>query len=267
METMRSKCAQTTRNLLPTLLSANGVVAAGAVVDMGRKGKSRPLSRPKKKKYRGNHSNQFESALLKSRLSTQSEDGRAVQGEGTAPVGDKGVSASRSKLRDLPPFDHSLGLSDSDVSSDDDRDSDDCSEDSSDENELEGYRLVDSSLISSACCCSECGGVLSLTESKKSGLASELSLICCSCGNVSSTMTSKRCERFLEVNRRAVFAARVVGHGREGLVKFCGLMNMPPPLAKASFYDHQKALTEASFFFFFFFFFLPVYIYFTRMAR
>ena len=128
-------------------------------------------------------------------LSTQSEDGRAVQGQGTAPVGDKGVSASRSKLRDLPPFDHSLGLSDSDVSSDDDRDSDDCSEDSSDENELEGYRLVDveclSSLISSACCCSECGGVLSLKESKKSGLASELSLICCSCGNVSSTMTSK----------------------------------------------------------------------------
>ena len=214
---------------------------------MGRKGKSRPLSRPKKKKYCGN---QFESALPKSRLSTQSEDGRAVQGEGTAPVGDKGVSASRSKLRDLPPFDNSLGLSDSDVSSDDDRDSDDCSEDSSDENELEGYCLVDveclSSLISSACCCSECGGVLSLTESKKSGLASELSLICCSCGNVSSTMTSKRCGRFLEVNRRAVFAARVVGHGREGLVKFCGLMNMPPPLAKASFYDHQKALTEAS---------------------
>ena len=46
--------------------------------------------------------------------------------------------------------------------------------------------------------------------------------------------------------RRAVFAGRAVGLAREGLMKFCALMDMPPPLSTPTYQAHQHALLVAA---------------------
>ena len=75
------------------------------------------------------------------------------------------------------------------------------------------------------------------------GLASELGLECSHCGARESQVMSERRGQALDVNRRAVLASRVVGFGREGLTKFCGLMNMPvPALSKDAFQNNQRAV-------------------------
>ena len=50
----------------------------------------------------------------------------------------------------------------------------------------------------------------------------------------------------LEVNRRVVLAARNIGVGHQGLVKFCAVMNMLPPMNENSFQDHIKAVRIAN---------------------
>ena len=40
----------------------------------------------------------------------------------------------------------------------------------------------------------------------------------------------------MEVNVRSVYAMRRCGVGHQGLQKFCGIMNMPPPVARKHFY-------------------------------
>ena len=39
----------------------------------------------------------------------------------------------------------------------------------------------------------------------------------------------------MEVNIRSVYAMRKCGVGHTGLQKFCGVMNMPPPVAQKSY--------------------------------
>ena len=43
-----------------------------------------------------------------------------------------------------------------------------------------------------------------------------------------------------------MLAARSIGKGHRGLRKFCGIMNLPPPISKSAFQRHQKALYVAS---------------------
>ena len=57
---------------------------------------------------------------------------------------------------------------------------------------------------------------------------------------------SNKIGRYFEVNRRAVFAGRAVGLAREGLMKFCALMDMPPPLSTPTYQAHQHALLVAA---------------------
>ena len=57
---------------------------------------------------------------------------------------------------------------------------------------------------------------------------------------------SERQGRFMVVNRRAVFAARAIGLGREALVKQWALMAMPPPLSSTSFQQYQNKLLTAA---------------------
>lgn len=49
-----------------------------------------------------------------------------------------------------------------------------------------------------------------------------------------------------EVNRRVVLATRNTGVGHQGLVKFCCVMNMLPPMHENSFQDHLKAVKNAA---------------------
>ena len=49
-----------------------------------------------------------------------------------------------------------------------------------------------------------------------------------------------------EVNRRVVLATRNIGVGHQGLVKFCCVVNMLPPMHENSFQDHLKAVENAA---------------------
>ena len=49
-----------------------------------------------------------------------------------------------------------------------------------------------------------------------------------------------------QVNGRVVLATRNIGVGHQGLVKFCGVMNMLPPMQENLFQDHLKAVKNVA---------------------
>ena len=49
----------------------------------------------------------------------------------------------------------------------------------------------------------------------------------------------------MEVNVRSVYAMRRCGVGHQGLQKFCGIMNMPPPVARKNYDDISSKFGEA----------------------
>ena len=60
--------------------------------------------------------------------------------------------------------------------------------------------------------------------------------------------TSSKIEKgkAFEVNRRVVLAARNIGVGHHGLVKFSAVMNMMTPMHENSYRDHVKAICNAA---------------------
>ena len=113
-----------------------------------------------------------------------------------------------------------------------------------------GFKLQDASLlkecISSAAICSTCRdpkSKLQLFQNNKlrEGLAEHLYLECSICEAQTPLLTSKRLGGrgggAQEVNRRAVLAAPQLGHA--GLTQFCAGMNLPPPVTKKAYNDHQ----------------------------
>jgi len=57
---------------------------------------------------------------------------------------------------------------------------------------------------------------------------------------------AKKEKRFYDVNIRSVLAMTRIGRGHSGLRKFCGVMNLPPPIGERAFIKHQKAATLAA---------------------
>ena len=112
---------------------------------------------------------------------------------------------------------------------------------------LQGFRLVDMSLLSGLIgllSCFECDKKKSLyieeDDAKRKGLASYLEVKCTNdnCSFSYSRYMSKGVktnEQLMEVNARSVYAMRGIGVGHTGLQKFCGVMNMPPPIASKSY--------------------------------
>ena len=110
-------------------------------------------------------------------------------------------------------------------------------------NILDGFRLVDATFfhdIIGLFSCPECQGSVYIEEDflKRKGLASYLKINCSDCPFSYSKYTSKGVEnnqQAMEVNIRSVYAMRKCGVGHTGLQKFCGVMNMPPPVAQKSY--------------------------------
>ena len=134
-------------------------------------------------------------------------------------------ATSTSEFRSLPASKRKL---DCDLSSEDDEDS------------CNGYRLIDISDLMSifkTFLCPECKSnhiVMKEDISAKMGLVSQLSLECsaemCSYSMFffSSSRVNNKSKTF-EANRKAVLAIRNIGVGHQGLVNFCGVMNMLTP--------------------------------------
>ena len=136
----------------------------------------------------------------------------------------------------------------------DDPDSENCESNDVNYEARTGYRLVDlmclQTIISAVYLCKICGsGRLEIEDTGRAGLATVISLSCSNaqCSSVQTyPLVPKSNWYYFDCNRRSVLAARAIGRGHAGLRKFCGLMNLPPPVCKSAFQRHQKALHAAA---------------------
>lgn len=125
------------------------------------------------------------------------------------------------------------------------------SDETSEEDDVNGYRLLDMSLlgtfVSTVSCpyCKAVGLILEEDTTMRKGLCSFLMAVCKSCGNTIGFYTSQKKGSFMEVNRRSVLAVREIGCGRADLEMFCAMMNLPPPVARKSFTGHVGAIIDA----------------------
>ena len=84
---------------------------------------------------------------------------------------------------------------------------------------VSGYRFVDMAILSFVFrmlpCkeCFECSLIQQEMNGKRKGCASNLMLLCCSCGRNNQFFTSSQISRFYEVDRRLVYAMRSIGCG------------------------------------------------------
>ncbi|PSN36101.1 hypothetical protein C0J52_13106 [Blattella germanica] len=118
--------------------------------------------------------------------------------------------------------------------------------------ECTGYRFCDISVLDtalrSACACAKCGeqNIKLTSDSQNEGVVSKLHIVCDDCISDYSFRTSKRCEnnpKFYEANVRLAYGMRCLGIGREGGNLLCGIMNMPPPVAR--FTDVNKHILQS----------------------
>ena len=116
--------------------------------------------------------------------------------------------------------------------------------------DAEGYTLVEMSLIQfalrSAAICSSCKTAKSeirilKDNSRRHGLAEMFIFKCSHCQHETRTYSSAKIDNGkFEVNRRSVISCNAMKGGRKVLSDFCGIMNLPPPLAPASYARHLK---------------------------
>ena len=113
-----------------------------------------------------------------------------------------------------------------------------------------GSRLVElhslDEFISERCICSNCTLTLEEYFSQKEGFCTGLAVYCANCKMTSNIEYSRSPGKFLELNRKAVFAMRLLGQGRSALETFCAVLELPSPLAKLSFQSHVSALHVAA---------------------
>ena len=103
-----------------------------------------------------------------------------------------------------------------------------------------GYRIVNYvtvfAAIGAAVKCKKCDGNVNFSESSIRGLGFKVKMSCVSCEPVYVNSSPLIDRNAYEINRRIVFAFRLLGIGLAGIEKFCGIMDLPKPVFH-SFYD------------------------------
>ena len=119
---------------------------------------------------------------------------------------------------------------------------------------ISGFRFLEMSILSkvlSLLACPSCKNVccleLSDVSAKKLGFSSFLRIKCDVCDFLHEFYTSpqvstsldkrRRGKNAMEINVRTIYSFRNIGIGHVLILKLCGYLNMPPPMAKDS-YDH-----------------------------
>ena len=116
-----------------------------------------------------------------------------------------------------------------------------------------GFKIIDFDLLKqsleAAFICALCktdktGIDIMVDEKKRKGLEESLSFMCKNCGNETLLQTSKALtgRKVSEVNARSVIASSSMGHAR--LSDFCGIIGLPPPLAKSSYQQQLKNICK-----------------------
>ena len=97
-------------------------------------------------------------------------------------------------------------------------------------------------------CCPSCHNRdLQLRQQSKQGCAIKLVFVCYQCEWTKSFWTSSKCintKRSFDINKRIVYAMRSIGQGYNGMVRFFGLMNLQPPMARKNFNRIVNYLTK-----------------------
>lgn len=103
-----------------------------------------------------------------------------------------------------------------------------------------GYRIINFvpvvSAISNVVKCKMCNGDVNFAESHIRGLGFKLVISCDSCEPTSVDASPLINHKAYDINRRIVFAFRLLGIGLNGIEKFCGVMDLPKTIFH-SFYD------------------------------
>ena len=108
------------------------------------------------------------------------------------------------------------------------------------------------SALQSCVCCMFCKSAKStihiLKENKwRFGLAEMIILQCSNCQHETKFYSSKTTNRGrFEVNARLVTACNSLKGGRQVLASFCGMMNLPPPIASSSYSRQLEVLSSVS---------------------
>lgn len=84
-------------------------------------------------------------------------------------------------------------------------------------------------------CCKTCGSEIEFHETSKRGLGFKLVIKCKEC-DPKYIESCPLISNAYEINKRFIFAMRLLGIGLNGAEKFCGLMDLPRPIFR-SFYD------------------------------
>jgi len=99
-------------------------------------------------------------------------------------------------------------------------------------NDITGYRLMDTEILASIIKTLGCPSCffdsLSLHENSvnRSGLCSFLYIICEKCNNKIEFNTSKNTEKRFDINIRAAYTFRSLGHSHSGIEKFTALIDL-----------------------------------------
>lgn len=199
----------------------------------------------RKRRFTGNQYTKKENLPAKCVLDREKVSESSSESEGD----EEHVEATKPSFKLLPASVRKLKRQASDSPDDFTSEEEDCEK-------LEGFRVMDIAIIASIFECVSCplckqGHVVLEEEIQgKMGLASLLHLKCSSikCTFFKAFYTSNKVNngQAFEVNRRVVLALRNIGVGHQGLVKFCGVMNMLPPMNENSFQDHVKAVKRAA---------------------
>lgn len=94
--------------------------------------------------------------------------------------------------------------------------------------------------------CKICAGNVTFQTASTRGLGFKILINCELCGETASIPSCPYIGSTYEVNRRFTFTMRLLGIGLEGCKKFCGVMDLPPPVTQATYDLHVENIRQAS---------------------
>lgn len=115
-----------------------------------------------------------------------------------------------------------------------------------------GYRIIEFfgvfTILSNILCCKTCHGNVSFSEESCRGLGFKL-VVKCHSGKCPPTYINS-CplinNRMYDINRRIILAFRLLGIGLRGIIKFCGIMELPRPVFQSYYSTLQDGICAAA---------------------
>lgn len=112
-----------------------------------------------------------------------------------------------------------------------------------------GYRFVNFipvfTTLAQILVCKKCGNDVSFAETSKKGLGFKIVVSCGKCIDTHIN-NSPLIEKAYDINKRIIFAMRLLGIGQNGIAKFCALMCMPKPMYQKVYDGIVKIIASAT---------------------